>query len=357
MDTLSLKIYIYENDKIEYVLNKIGCRHIQYHSTKEFYSCSNYNGDNISAVNVKNNPYLNVTNWTRSNEFSCNADIIDLVQYNKQISFIDAVKYLHEILSLDYKLQIPKSDIVKTDPLQIFKKVENRKWTDVSGISVLSDKILDNYAPLLYIGWFKEGVMPWTAKKYGLAYSYTHKRVIIPMRYWLTGQLIGINSRTTVEGYKELGIKKFYITQSYPKSINLFGLYENYNDIIKAGYVVVYESEKSVLKRDSLNDHTGVALSGHTISDEQVRILIGLNVDIIISLDNDIPIEEVRYICNKFYYIRNVYYTFDKDHLLGEKCSVADATNDVFRQIMSNKIKYDSKERKEYINSTKRLFV
>lgn len=349
MDTISLKRYIFENNKIEYILNEIGCRHIQYHPSKEFYSCSNYNGDNHSAVNVKNNPYLNVINWTRSNEFSCNADIIDLVQYNKQMTFIDAVKYLHKILSLDFRLQSSRQNTIKADPLQIFKKVEYRKWLDISDINVLSDKLLDNYVPLLHISWFKEGIMPWTAKKYGLAYSYTHKRVIIPMRYWMTGQLIGINSRTTVDGYKELGIRKFYITPSYPKSINLFGLYENYNDIIKAGYVVVYESEKSVLKRDSLNDCTGVALSGHTISDEQVRILIGLNVDIIISLDKDIPIEEIRHICNKFYYIRNVYYTFDKDDLLGKKDSIADASSDTFNYIMSNKIKYDSRERKEYL--------
>ena len=73
------------------------------------------------------------------------------------------------------------------------------------------------------------------------------------------------------------GIKKYFITPSYPKSYNLFGLWEHKEDIKRLGYVVVYESEKSVLKRDSLLDYSGVALSGHTISDEQVRILIGLN--------------------------------------------------------------------------------
>jgi DNA primase len=82
------------------------------------------------------------------------------------------------------------------------------------------------------------------------------------MRYWLTGELLGFNQRTTVENYEEFGIKKYFITPTYPKALNLYGLYENYDAIQKAGYVVVAESEKSVLKRDSLGDSTVVALSG-----------------------------------------------------------------------------------------------
>ena len=72
-----------DNYKIEYILNEIGCRDITYHSNKEFYSCSNFNGDNKGAINVKNNEYLNVTNWTREKEFSDNSDIITLVFLNK----------------------------------------------------------------------------------------------------------------------------------------------------------------------------------------------------------------------------------------------------------------------------------
>ena len=58
MTTMELKKYIYENNKVEYILNDIGCTHIYYHSNKEFWSCCNYNGDNPSAVNVFNNEYL-----------------------------------------------------------------------------------------------------------------------------------------------------------------------------------------------------------------------------------------------------------------------------------------------------------
>ena len=355
MDTISLKKYIFENEKVEYVLDEIGCHHIQYHPNKEFYSCGNYNGDNQSAINVKNNEYLNVVNWTRQKEFSECSDIITLVEYNKQCSFVEAVKYLHNILGLEYKWQkAPQKQEKKDedDPLYIFKKIKKaKKKIDVEDIHVLDEEILDEYVPLLHVDWYREGIMPWAAKKFGLAYSYKRKRVIIPIRYWLTGELLGINARTTVENYKELGIKKYFISPTYQKGLNLFGLYENYESIQKAGYVVIYESEKSVLKRYSLGDGTGVALSGHSLSDEQVRILIGLNVDIIISMDNDIPIEEIRHMASKFYRIRNVYYTYDSYKLLKEKSSIADMSNKIFNFMMKYKVKFDEKEYREYLKS------
>ncbi len=355
MDIISLKEYIFEKQKIEYVLNEIGCHDILYHDSKGYYSCANYNGDNTGAINVKNNPYLNVKNWTREKDFDENADLITLVEYNQKLSFIEAIKYLHKILGLDFKWNgkpqkkpKKKNDVLNMG-LEIFTKHSCKRKVDVSDIHVLNEELLHDYIPLLYIGWFREGVMPWTAKKFGLAYSYTRKRVIIPMRYWLTGELLGVNSRTTVENYDELGIKKFFITPTYQKSLNLFGLWENKELIQKAGYVVIYESEKSVLKRDSLNDPTGVALSGHTISDEQVRILIGLNVDIIVSMDNDIPIEEIRHICEKFNNIRNVYYTYDKWNLLGKKDSIADKENKIFKFLLNHKVKYDAEEHRKYL--------
>ena len=355
MDIISLKRYIYEEKKVEYVLEKIGNNHIKYHPLKEYYSCSNYNGDNPSAVNVKNNEYLNVVNYTRQNDFPENSDIITLVQYNKQCSFVEAVKYLHSILGIEYKYhkKLEKKE-EKFDPLEIFKRIKNKRKTgivDVRDIQFLDENVLDEYIPLLHIDWYKDGIMPWTRDKFGLCYSYKQKRVIIPHRYWLDGNLMGTNARTTIENYKELSITKYFITPTYQKSLNLYGLYENYDSIQKAGYVVVYESERSVLKRHSLNDETGICLSGHTLSEEQVRILIGLNVDIVIALDNDIDISEIRHICSKFYRIRNVYYIYDKWDLLPEKSCIADVNNKTFNFLMKYKVKYDENEHQQYLKS------
>ena len=361
MTVLELKKYIFQEGKIEFILNEIGCGHIVYHPNKEYYSCSNCNGDNKTAINIKNNEYLNCKNYTREKEFDENADLLTLVQYNKSInnknfSFFDTVKYLHKLLGLPltFKKQEEKKEVV--DPLYIFKKVKSkRKRQNVLDIQVIDESELQDFIPHVHIDFFREGIMPWSVKKFGLAYSYKFKRNVIPLRYWLTGELLGFNMRTSVENYDMFDIKKYFITPNYPKQMNLFGLWENKDSIQEKGYVVVYEAEKSVLKRDSLNDSTGVAVSGHEISDEQVKILIGLNCEIIIAFDKDIDIEHIRHCCEKFYGIRKVSYIWDKYDLLGEKDSPADAKNKIFEFLMQYRITYDYEEHNKYLKSLKKV--
>lgn len=357
MDTTSLKEYIFNNNKVEFVLEKIGCKLIKYHSSKNFYSAANYNGDNTGAVNVYNTKYLLIHNWTRENEFDDVSDIISLTQYNKKCSFVDAVKYLHNILGLEltpYKKEEKKE---KPDPLAVFENAINRHRAivDVAEIQAIKEETINDYVPLLYIDWLREGIMPWAAKKFGLAYSYKYHRVVIPIRYWLDGTLVGFNQRTTVENYEELGIRKYFLTASYRKSLNLYGLWENREEIEDKKTVVICESEKSVLKRYSRNDGTCVALQGKKLSDEQRRIIIGLNVnEVIIALDNDVPIEEVRHICEQFYHIRNVSYVKDRWNLLGDKDAPADAENKVYNFLIKHRVKYDESEHQKYLNSLKK---
>lgn len=357
MDTISLKEYIFNNNKVEFVLEKIGCKLIKYHSSKNFYSAANYNGDNTGAVNVYNTKYLLIHNWTRENEFDDVSDIISLTQYNKKCSFVDAVKYLHNILGLEltpYKKEEKKE---KPDPLAVFENAINRHRAivDVAEIHAIKEEAINDYVPLLYIDWLREGIMPWAAKKFGLAYSYKYHRVVIPIRYWLDGTLVGFNQRTTVENYEELGIRKYFLTASYRKSLNLYGLWENREEIEDKKTVVICESEKSVLKRYSRNDGTCVALQGKKLSDEQRRIVIGLNVnEVIIALDNDVPIEEVRHMCEQFYHIRNVSYVKDRWNLLGEKDAPADAENKVYNFLIKHRVKYDESEHQKYLNSLKK---
>ena len=353
MTISELKEYIYNERKIEYVLEEIGCHNIVYHPNKDFYSCGNYNGDNKGAINVKNNEHLGVTNWTREKEFGDNSDIITLVQYNKGLSFIEAIKYLHKILDLPFEFKRKEDVPKKVDHLNIFKRQlrSNRRAVNVEDIHILDNKLLDDFVPMLHIDWFREGIMPWTREKFKLAYSYKHRRVVIPMRFWLTGELLGFNQRTTVENYEEFNIKKYFITPTYPKALNLYGLYENYDSIQKAGYVVVAESEKSVLKRDSLGDGTVVALSGKSISDEQVRILMGLNVEIVIGLDKDVDINEVRHVCEKFKNARKVSYIHDFMDILGDKDAPMDASNKDYQFLFESRIVYDRSEQRKYQES------
>lgn len=365
MTIVEMKRHIFENGKIEFVLESLNCHNIKYNEKHEYFSAAFPDGDNPQGINIRNNEYLNYRSFSRGVSYDDGKDIIDLVQYVTKKNFVDSVKYLHSILDIEYspyKKEKKKKEEKKFDPLAIFKDVLTQKRrVNVEEIRTIEDNMEDEYLPLLHIDWLKDGIIEKTREKFGLMYSYRKNRVIIPLRHWLTGDLMGVNERTTIPNFKELGIKKYFITPTYQKSLNLFGLYENYDDIQESGYVVVYESEKSVLKRHSLRcinpeknifDYSnGVALSGHTMSDEQARILIGLNVEIVIALDKDIPIEEVRAMCEKFYRIRNVSYVYDNRNLLEDKQSPADASNKIHSFLIKFRTKYDESEHRKYLKS------
>lgn len=349
-----LKEYIYNENKIEYILKQLGCHEIKYNGQREYWSATQPDGDNPMGVVIRNNQYLNYRSFSRGVDYEDGKDLISLVEIVKKMSFIESVKYIHKILEIPFEFKKKEEKPQKKyDPLSVFKKVLrcNRRVIDVADIQILEDKLLNDFVPMLHISWLKQGITERTRRKFGLCYSYRHKRVVIPMKYWATGELLGFNQRTVVENYKEFGIKKYFITPTYPKQLNLYGLYENYDPIQKAGYVVVYEAEKSVLKRDSLNDSTGVALSGHTLSEEQVRILIGLNVEVVIAFDKDICVDEVRHACEKFKNIRKVSYIQDNNNILDEKDSPADARNKDFQFLFDNRIVYDREEQRKYQES------
>ena len=352
-----LKEYIYNEKKIEYILEQLGCHEIKRNDQKGYVSATQPDGDNPMGVCIRNNEYLDYRSFSRGIDYEDGQDLINLVETVQKTSFIDSVKYLHKILDLPFEFKKrEEKPQKKIDPLQVFKRVLrcNRRVVNVDDIKILEDKLIDDYIPMLHINWVKEGITERTRSKFKLSYSYKHKRIIVPLRYWATGELLGFNQRTTVENYEEFNIKKYFITPTYPKHLNLYGLYENYDAIQKAGYVVIAESEKSVLKRDSLGDSTVVALSGKSISDEQIRILMGLNVEIVVALDNDVDINETRFICEKFKNVRKVSYIRDFMGFLGEKDAPMDARNKDYQFLFDNRIVYDREEQRRYQESLRK---
>lgn len=359
MTAIELKEYVNNQNKIECILEDIGCTKIVFHPEKEFYSACQPDGNNAMGVVVKKCRDLNYYSYSRNIHIEDGKDIFNLIQDIKKMKFSEAIKYTHKLLGLEYKYSPKKKEPEKPkfDPLAMFKRAASKKRyvCDVNEIKYLNEDVLDDFAPMVHINLFREGIMPWTAKKFGLCYSYKQKRQIIPIRYWLDGRLVATNARTTVENYDLFDIKKYYISKGYNKTSNIYGFWENQESIEKAGHCVLYEAEKSVLKRDSKNDSTGLALQGHSISEEQVRIILSLNLnEIIIAMDKDVPIEEVRAICEKFYRIRKVSYMYDRWNIIDSKDSPADANNKIYDFLFKHRVTYDESEHQKYLNSLKK---
>jgi DNA primase len=352
MVALELKQFIYDNNKIEYILEDLGCTNIVCHSEKGFISACQPTGNNPMGVVIKNCSNLNYYSYSRNIHIEEGKDIFNLIQDIKKIKFADAIKYTHKILGLKYEYSEKKVEAPKYDLNALFKKAQSKRKRicNIGDIEYLDEHILSDFYPGIHINLFREGIIKKTIEKFNLGYSYKWKRTIFPHYYWLTGQLLGYNARTSVDNYELFNIPKYFITPGMKKEVNLYGLYQNMEEIEKQHIIVIGESEKNVLKRDSRGDSTWVALSGKSISEEQVRIILGLNIhEVVVALDKDVPIEEIWSICERFYRKRKVSYIWDKYDLLQKKDSVADASNKVYDYLFKHRVVYDEKEHQEYL--------
>ena len=305
-------------------------------------------GTNKTAVCVKKDS-LSVT--IRNSDGSKHGDIFTLVMTLKNISFGKANKYIHNVLGLKYSYNKTDKE-EKNDPLAIFKKIKRKRYVIDKDVPVYDDSCMSEYIDLPYIDWVREGVMPFACKRFNIGYSYDRKRIVIPERKWDgdDNEYIGISGRTTVPNYELLDIPKFFkLSNTYPKGINVYGLNENYQTIQEAGYAVVLEAQKSVLKRYSRKDGTAVAIGNCELTEEQVRILISLDVEIVIAFDEGIDINHIRQECDKFYPIRKVSYMYDKWGLIdkGSKDSPVDKENKIYNFMLKHRTIYDESERRK----------
>jgi len=348
MTSIELKTYILENNKLQEIIKDLECHDLKEY-TKEF-RCGlpNHSSKNNIAINKETLG----TKIFQSDSETIRGDIFTLIMTIKNISFPKANKYLHKLFGLEYKFKTKEVIVEKKDPLNVFKKVKRKRCiVNLDDIELFDNEIIKEYIPLVHISWLKEGILPFTCDVFKIGYSAEKKRIVIPTRLWCGDEndFIGIMGRTTIREWEMLDIPKYFPLKKYFKSLNVYGLQENYKTIQEATYCVIAESQKSVLKRHSRKDGTVVAIESHDISEEQVRILIGLNVDIVIAMDVGIELHHIRGMCEKFYGIRNVSYIYDKYDLLQDKQAPMDAPNKIYEYLFKYKTVYDASEHNKYI--------
>ena len=348
MDASELKLYIIEKDKAQDILIAIGCHKLKKHN--EEIRCALPNHTYSTSVCVKLDT-LSVIVY--SDDLATKGDIYTLIMDLKKLKFVDSVKMVHSILNLEYT-KVNKPKINKIDILSVFtraRSVANAQFSKTQELE-LFDELSSEYIFLPHIDWLREGILPFTCEKFNIGYDIKTKRILIPHRLWCGEETdyVGVIGRTTIKNPELFDIPKYFPLKAYPKSLNVYGLQENYKTIQQKGVCVVYEAEKSVLKRYSKKDGTGVAICGHIVSREQTKILISLNVDIVIALDEGMKLQEIRDACEQFYGIRNVYYIYDKDKkFLTNKMSPADLNDTSFYDLYREKILYDENEHRAYM--------
>lgn len=333
MDVQSLKEYILDNDKLPEILQEIGCHSIHNHGG--YITCGNKTGDNKSAIVVYINENLTVVNYTRSmTNNKRTTDIFDLICYNEDCSFPEALKFCCNLFGLDY-YQEPE-DIPES--LQILKMLQQMAteegMNDDAPLKPINEKILSYYFPYGNKLWEDDGISLSTQRLFEVAFDPMTNSIVIPIRDE-QGSLVGIKARR-IEYDPDSGSSKYFFLEPCSKSRVLYGLFQNIKLIQLTGVVWVGESEKFVQQLYDMG-YYGVSTGGTKISKAQVEMLTRLNAKIVFCYDEDVDEEQLKGISDMFLDGIPVYAIIDKEHILENKESPSDNPKK-FQYLIKNNI-------------------
>lgn len=323
MDVMQLKSYIIEQSRVDEILQCIGCHHIHYHSSG-YWTCANKDGDNKQAIVIWNNENLPCKNYTRQmTKLDRKTDIIDLVCYTNNMAFPEALKYLCDILGIEYyhdfNADVPES-LQITD---LILKMNNHHEFDIDEpLKPISPKILTYYKNRVNDLFLNDHISYETQQEFQIGYDDFTNRITIPI-FSEIGDLVGVKGRLFKKQLNEYDLKYIYLEPCQRSKI-IYGLNKTIPYIKRAGKIFVPEAEKGVLQLWDYGDRNVGATGGKELSTQQIELLTRLSVDIILVQDKDVGIEELECTANKFVENIPIYYIYDKDNILDKKESPTD---------------------------------
>lgn len=349
MEAQDIKNYIYENDRIEYVLEQLDMHHIKQHDNGRYITCGFPDGDNNkSCVVFCDTEYYNVDAYTRNIEDKFgNSDLISLICFVKDIYFTESLKWVCDILGLDYYKDV---DEEIPDSLKLTKMLlEMNKTGDCQieddKLKPINEKILNYYYPYVNKMFKKDGVSYEVQKMFEVGYDLQTNRITVPIRDEL-GTLVGVKGRLYKDKICEDECKYLYIEPCAKNKI-LYGLYITMPYIKKQKKVIVVEPEKGVQQLISNNIFNAVAIGGHKLSKQQRIKLTRLGIEeIILAYDQDVGRKEDGSVDMSFYkkeaeqFVEGIKISalIDiKNNILSEKESPCDNI-DKFNQLYNNRL-------------------
>lgn len=324
MTAQELKSHIYINELIENVLYDLGCHHIKKHDG--FYTCSNPDGDNKSAIVVYENENLTTLNYTRQlTTQQRTTDIFDLVAFIKQCTFPESIRETCNMLGLDYYQEAEE----KPASLQWAKALLvdmpiDKESEDTTPLKPIPEEILSYYMPYGNIMFEQDNISLEVQEEFGIGYDPQSNRITIPIRDAL-GTLCGVKGR--LFGEPDQYNPKYLYIEPVAKNKILYGYYENKNYIKDRDIIFCGEAEKFTLQLASYGYRNAISLGGKSISKTQRELLIRTERRICLSFDKDVDEEELKSIASVFPENISVYAIIDKDNILNSKESPSDDLN------------------------------
>ncbi len=247
--------------------------------------------------------------------FSCKrgGQIIQFLQQYENLTFDEAVEKASRLASMDISLMC-QSSTVQTN--RMLKKLNQKK--EDAPHPIIDFSLFDKYKKQPIISWLREGIRQEEIELFDIRIDTYSNRIVYPV-YDIHSNLINIKGRTLLDDYKKLGLAK-YINYFPVGTMDYFqGLNFNLPYILEKKEIIIFESIKSVMKLMAHGINNSVSAEKHTLTTEQIRLLISLGVNVVLGYDNDVSYktEAIRRDISSLGRFCNVYVLEDKRQLLG----------------------------------------
>ena len=309
--------------------------------------------------------------YTNSNLFHCytgcaesNFDIFQLVikissiQWKKDYDLNDAVRWIAQRFSFKGIYQEEENKLEDWKYLDTYDRIQEIEIKENNILLKEYDvKVLNNFNySVLLEPWLKEGITQEVLKAAQIGFYPGGDQITIP-HFDKNGRFVGLRGRclSGEEGelygkYRPLKING--ILYNHPLGLNLYGFHQAKQQIGIAKKAIVFESEKSVLKYQSLfgiDNNISVACCGSSFSAYQAQLLIDAGAqEIIIAFDRqfeEIGNEEFKRLKTKLIKIREKYKNdvlisliFDKNMITGYKAAPIDEGAEKFLKLYKERI-------------------
>lgn len=287
LDIAAIKAQITDDDIIA-IMDSMGIPLVSANSQYQLYPSACHHSD---WERHKNKLYYYVQSQ-RWHCYSCSGDwdTIGLVQHLRKCTFNQAVDYICHTLNIN-AAEVVQDDMRDQWQRDLRRWLPNADIDEPAELTAYDPAILSAFDHLYPTEWLEYGITRDSMDKFGIGWYARQACISIPVVQ--NGQLVGVRGRYTRQQDVDKGkyrpiamldgtVLKFSTNQC------LYGLDQNKSAIEKCRQVLLFESEKSILKADSWNIHNALAIFGSNISKRHIEMLLELGInDVVLCMDSD----------------------------------------------------------------------
>lgn len=275
--------------------------------------------------------------------FSCGASggMIGYLMDFEGMEFEDAVEKAAGLANIDMSKMCQSKTMILLKKWRMFLQSKQKK--EVYKHSIIPMTAFTKFSKEEVPEWLEEGISQEVMDLFDIRIDNYSNRIVYPV-YDIDGNLINIKGRTRYENYKKLKLPKYMNYYTVGVMDYFQGLEKTLKYIKEQNEIIIFESIKSVMKAYGWGYKNCVSAEKHTLTPEQISLLVKLKVNVVFAYDSDVSYNdgEVKENIDMLRKVTNVYVISDKDLLLGgstTKNAPVDCGQDIWEELYFSKRK------------------